>query len=383
MRLVSILLAGVAMLASPAGPAFAQGGYPGKPIRLMVPFTPGGGTDLLARIVAQKMSEQMGQQVIVDNKPGGNTLVATQELVRSAPDGYTLLMQTNNLAANPTLYKGKLQFDTLKDMTPVALVAGNPHVLVVNPSVPVNTLQEYIALAKAKPGTVTFATAGSGTVNHLTGELLKIQAGIDIVHVPYKGSGSVMPDLLGGQVNSLFAAMPTVTGFIKEKKLRAIAVTTPTRFRGLPDVPTIRRVGLSRLRLQLMVRHPRARRHAEADRRPAERRDRQGLEGYRRAVTPRRLRDLRIDTGGVRHIHPERDRQDGRRSSKRPARKWTDEARPVRCLRRAALHGQCGVRAAAIRQARQDHRAVLAGHRRRHRGARARRQARRGWGRVW
>ena len=208
-----------------------------------MPFTPGGGTDILARIVAQKMSEQMGQQVIVDNKPGGNTLVATQELVRAAPDGYTLLMQTNNFAANPTLYKGKIQFDTLKDVAPVALVAGNPHVLVVNPSVPVNTLQEYIALAKAKPGTITFATAGSGTVNHLTAELLKIQAGIDIVHVPYKGSGSVMPDLLGGQVTSLFAAMPTVTGYIKEKKLRAIAVTTPNRFRGLPDVPTIAESG--------------------------------------------------------------------------------------------------------------------------------------------
>ena len=241
MKLLSMLMATTLALA--AGYAAAQGTYPNKPIRLLVPFTPGGGTDILARIVAQKISESLGQQVIVDNKPGGNTLVATQELVRSAPDGYTLLMQTNNLAANPTLYKGKIQFDTLKDLAPVALVAGNPHVLVVHPSVPVNNLQEYIALAKAKPGTISFATAGSGTVNHLTGELLKIQAGIDILHIPYKGSGSVMPDLLGGQVSSLFAAMPTVTGFIREKKLRAIAVTTPNRFRGLPDVPTIAESG--------------------------------------------------------------------------------------------------------------------------------------------
>ena len=242
MRLVSALIA-AALLAMPAGYASAQDAYPSKPIRLLVPFTPGGGTDMLARIVSQKVSESIGQQVIVENKPGGNTLVATQEVVRAAPDGYTLLMQTNNLAANPTLYKGKIQFDTLKDLVPVALVAGNPHVLVVNPTVPVNTLQEYIAAAKAKPGTITFATAGSGTVNHLTGELLKMLAGIDIVHVPYKGSGSVMPDLLGGQVNSLFAAMPTVTGFIKEKRLRPIAVTTPKRFRGLPDVPTIAEAG--------------------------------------------------------------------------------------------------------------------------------------------
>jgi len=223
--------------------ASAQGGYPNKPIKLLVPFTPGGGTDQLARIVAQKMSESMGQQIVVENKPGGNTLVATEQVVRSAPDGYTLIMQTNNLAANPTLYKGKMTFDTMKDLVPVSLVAGNPHVLVVNPSLPVNNLKEYIALAKAKPGTITFATAGSGTVNHLTAELLKMQAGIDIVHVPYKGSGSVMPDLLGGNVNSLFAAMPTVTGYIKEKRLRPIAVTTPKRFAGLPDVPTIAESG--------------------------------------------------------------------------------------------------------------------------------------------
>ena len=148
MKLMSIVLA-AAILAAPAGYAVAQDAFPNKPIKLLVPFTPGGGTDILARIVAQKMSESMGQQVIVDNKPGGNTLVATQELVRSKPDGYTLLMQTNNLAANPTLYKGKITFDTMKDIAPVALVAGNPHVLVVNPSVPVNNLAEYIALAQA------------------------------------------------------------------------------------------------------------------------------------------------------------------------------------------------------------------------------------------
>ena len=225
-----------------AAPALAQD-YPSKPIRMLVPFTPGGGTDILARIVAGKMSESMGQQVIVENKPGANTLVASEAVARAAPDGYTLLMQTNNLASNPTLYQGKMTFDTVKDLVPVALVAGNPHVLVVHPSVPAKNLKEFIALAKSKPKTITFASAGSGTVNHLSGELLSMLAGIEMLHVPYKGSGSVMPDLLGGHVNALFAAMPTVTQHIRDGKLRAIAVTTPRRFRGLPDVPTIVELG--------------------------------------------------------------------------------------------------------------------------------------------
>ncbi len=217
--------------------------YPNRPIRLLVPFTPGGGTDQLARIIAPKMSESLGQQIVVENRPGGNTLIATEMVVRSPADGYTLLLQVNNLAANPTLYRGKMSFDTVKDLAPISLVAGNPHVLVINPSVPAKDLKEFIALAKAKPGTLSFASAGSGSVNHLAGELLKMQAGIDMIHVPYKGSGSIMPDLLGGQVDALFAAMPTVTGFIRDKRLRPIAVTTAARFRALPDVPTIAESG--------------------------------------------------------------------------------------------------------------------------------------------
>lgn len=222
--------------------ASAQG-FPSRPIRLLVPFTPGGGTDILARVVGAKMSDSMERQVVVDNRPGANTLLATEMVVRAAPDGYTLIMQTNNLASNPTLYRGKIAFDTLKDLTAVSLVAGNPHVLVLHPSVRARDLREFIALAKSAPGKITFGSAGSGTVNHLSGELLKMLAGIDLLHVPYKGSGSVMPDLLGGHLTALFAAMPTVTGHIHEGRLRAIAVTTLNRFRGLPNVPTIAESG--------------------------------------------------------------------------------------------------------------------------------------------
>lgn len=241
-QFLRVLTAGALVAVGLATQVSAQN-YPSRPIRVVVPFTPGGGTDQLARIMALKMSESLGQPVIVENRPGGNTLIATELVVRSPADGYTLLLQVNNLAANPTLYRGKTSIDPIKDLAPISLVAGNPHVLVINPTVTAKDLKEFIALARAKPGTLSFASAGSGSVNHLAGEMLKMQAGIDMIHVPYRGSGSIMPDLLGGQVDAFFAAMPTVTGFIKDKRLRPLAVTTSTRFRALPNVPTVAESG--------------------------------------------------------------------------------------------------------------------------------------------
>ena len=224
-------------------PAAAQSDFPSRPIKMMVPFTAGGGTDILARALASKMSENMKQSVVVENRPGGNTLLATQVLARSPADGYTLLMQTNNLASNPTLYGAKAGFDTVRDLVPVSLVAGNPHVLVVTPSLPARTLKDYLELGRASPDRITYGSAGSGTVNHLAAEQLAMLAGVKLLHVPYKGSGSVMPDLLGGQLNSLVAAMPNVRQHIEAGRLRALAVTTLKRFPGLPDVPTVAESG--------------------------------------------------------------------------------------------------------------------------------------------
>lgn len=216
--------------------------FPIRPLKIIVPFTAGGGTDLLARGLADGMAAELGQPVVVENRPGGNTLIATEFVVRAPADGYTLLIQTNNLTVNPSLYK-KLNFDTVRDLTPVSLVAGNPHVLVVPVTSRVNTFADFMAQAKAKPGAINFASAGSGTVNHLAGEYLKLLSKIDIQHVPYKGSGSVMPDLLAGHVESMFGFLPSVLPMIKDGRLRAIAVTSPQRTTALPNVPTIAESG--------------------------------------------------------------------------------------------------------------------------------------------
>jgi tripartite-type tricarboxylate transporter receptor subunit TctC len=236
-----IVLAG--LLATLASGAWAQA-YPTKPIRLVVPFPPGGATDILARAVAQKLTDKWGQPVVVDNRPGAGGNIGSELVAKAAPDGYTLEMGTvGTHAINASLY-AKMPYDHVKDFAPVILVAGVPNVLEVNPSLPVNTVQELIAYAKANPGKLNFASSGNGTSIHLAGELFKVMAGVQMTHIPYKGSGPALQDLIGGQVQLMFDNLPPSLPQIKAGKLRALAVTSSTRSPALPDTPTIAESGL-------------------------------------------------------------------------------------------------------------------------------------------
>jgi tripartite-type tricarboxylate transporter receptor subunit TctC len=229
--------AALAIVAAPV--AFGQAAYPTKPVRIVVPFPAGGTTDIIARATAQKLSEAWGQQVIVDNRPGAAGNIGAELVAKSAPDGYTLLMGTvGTHAINSSLY-AKMPYDHVKDFAPVILVAGVPNVLVVNPEVPVKTVPELIAYVKANPGKLNFASSGSGTSIHLSGELFKTMTAVQMTHVPYKGSAPALTDLIGGQVQLMFDNLPSSLAFIKAGKLRALAVTSTTRAATLPDVPTV------------------------------------------------------------------------------------------------------------------------------------------------
>jgi tripartite-type tricarboxylate transporter receptor subunit TctC len=218
--------------------------YPSKPIRLVVPFPAAGTTDILARDVGQRLTETLGQPVVIDNRPGAAGNVGSDVVAKSAPDGYTLLMCTvSSHAINPGLYS-KLPYDHIKDFAPVILVARVPNVLEVNPGVPVYTVADLIKLAKEKPGEINFASSGSGTSIHLSGELFKTMTGVNMVHVPYKGSAPAITDLIGGQVQVMFDNLPSSLQQIKAGKLRAIAVTSAQRSPALPDLPTIAESGL-------------------------------------------------------------------------------------------------------------------------------------------
>ena len=219
-------------------PSFAADAYPVRPIRMVVPYAPGGNTDVLARLIAQRLVQSMGQQVVVDNRPGGNTLIGTELVARATPDGYTIMLTTLTFAVSPSVYQ-KLPYDTLRDFTPVTLAVTLPNVLVVHPSVAAKSLKELIALAKSSPGRLNYASTGIGTSPHLSMELLKTMAGIDVVHIPYKGGAPAMTDLIGGQVSAQFIGLPVALPHIKSGKLRALAVTSAKRALAAPNLPTV------------------------------------------------------------------------------------------------------------------------------------------------
>lgn len=229
------LVAGVGGLPSVPRFAWAQS-YPTRPVRIIVGFSAGNATDIDARLVGQSLSERLGQQVIVDNRPGAASNIAAEAVVRAEPDGHTLLAMTVTNAINATLIQG-LKFDILRDITPVAGLMRTANVLVVNPSVPAKTLPEFIAYAKANPGMINYASGGLGSAPNMAGELFKMMTGVDLVHVPYRSS--YVPDLLGGRVQAAFTAIPLSIRYIRDDKLRALGVTSATRSAEMPDVPAI------------------------------------------------------------------------------------------------------------------------------------------------
>jgi len=234
--LVARLIAFTAAASMAASAALAA--YPDKPIRLVVPFAPGGGTDLIARTLGAGMSRELGQTVIIDNKPGAGTIIGTDAVAKSAPDGYTLVIATFAHAVNPSL-QPKLPFDTEKAFAPVVLVGRGPNVLVVRADSPYRTVKDVIDAAKAKPGKLTYASQGNGTSAHLAGEMFTNLAKLQMTHVPYRGAGPAITDLLGGQVDMIFGTAAAVSTFVDSGKLRALAVTTPQRSPALKDVPAI------------------------------------------------------------------------------------------------------------------------------------------------
>ncbi|CAM3526549.1 tripartite tricarboxylate transporter substrate binding protein [Bordetella sputigena] len=225
-----------------AGSAPAQAAYPDKPVRIVVGFSAGGTTDVIARIMAKELTEALGQSFVIENKPGAGSNIGTEYVARSAPDGYTLYFVAVTSAINQTLYS-KLNFDLVKDFAPVALAAKVPNVLVVNPQVPVKSVKELVDYAKAHPGKLAFASSGSGTSIHMAGELFKLKAGVDVLHVPYKGSAPALTDLIGGQVQFMFDNMPSSWPHVQSGKLRALAVTTKERSPTAPDLPTMAESG--------------------------------------------------------------------------------------------------------------------------------------------
>ncbi|HSN41647.1 MAG TPA: tripartite tricarboxylate transporter substrate binding protein [Burkholderiales bacterium] len=237
---VAVLIAA----ALPVAAALAQSpGYPGRPVRIVVPQSAGGSTDLTARLVAQKLSEALGQTVVVDNRPGAGSIIGTDVVAKAAPDGYTLLVVASSITINPSLHKN-LPFDPVRDLAPVTQLSAFPNMLTVHPSFPVKTVRDLIALAKARPGEINYGSSGTGTGTHLSAELFKYMTGVKMVHVPYKGGGPAVIALISGQVQLNFATIPSVLPHVRSGKLRAVAVTTIKRSPAAPQVPTIAESGV-------------------------------------------------------------------------------------------------------------------------------------------
>lgn len=236
---------GTAALVLLTGSTFAQGsGYPDKPIRFVVPYPPGGGTDVIARIVQDRLRAALGQSIVIENRGGAGGSIGTEVVARSAPDGYTVLFTLSSHTINPAIFS-KLSFDTARDFEPIGIVCSLPQILVANPQFPANTVQQLIAMAKDKPGSLAFASVGNGSPGHLAGEMMKIRTGTQLTHIPYRGGGPAVTDVVSGQVPLLWVSIPAAAQFVKQKQLKALAVSTLKRSAAFPDVPTMQESGIS------------------------------------------------------------------------------------------------------------------------------------------
>lgn len=239
----ALIVAG-AMFAGLAAPAVHAQTYPDKPVRFVVPYPPGGGTDVIARIVQERFQATLGQPIVIENRGGAAGSLGTDVVAKAAPDGYTVLFTLSSHTINPSIYP-KLPFNTVKDFEPIGTVASLPQILVANLQLPVANVAELIALAKAKPDTLAFASVGNGSPGHLAGELFKLRAGVKMTHVPYRGGGPAVTDVMGGQVPLLWVSIPAAAQFVKAGKLKALAVSTVKRSAAFPDVPTMQEAGVA------------------------------------------------------------------------------------------------------------------------------------------
>ena len=237
----TMLMAAGFVLAA-ASPAFSQSDYPNRPVRLIIPFPPGGSNDVVGRMIGDQLSKQLGKQVVIDNRAGAGGVIGTELASKEKPDGYTLLVISLAHAVNPWLYK--LPYDPIKAFAPIGVMGSGPNVVVVHPDLPVHSIKELVALAKQKPGDIQYASAGIGSFQHLGGELFKLEAGVDMLHVPFKGGGPAMIDVVGGHTKVMFSSLVQTTPHIKTGKLRAIGVGSKERSKVLPDVPSVAEAGV-------------------------------------------------------------------------------------------------------------------------------------------